>query len=344
VRNAIISGTGGFVPPRVVSNDDLVNEYGIDTSHPWIHKRTGIDTRRYAEEGVCSADLAVPAAKDAVAQAGLELSDLDMIIFCTLSPRHAFPGDGVYLQEMLGLCGDEAKFIPCMDIRNQCSGFLYGLATATAMVRSGGVEHVLVVGAETHSAALDLSTRGRTVSSLFGDGAGAVVVSPTTEDRGIRGWYLGADGRHADKLSQKVWDMRKRPFVNVPEAGGVGVVPADHLYANMEGRTVFKNAIERMIQVLMKACWDQGISDLKQIDLFLFHQANLRINQMVAKMLEIPPEKLVNNIERYGNTTAATIPLLAAEATRNGKLKPGMKVAMVAFGSGFTWGAAIIDW
>ncbi len=282
------------------------------------------------------------AAEKAIAQAGLQKTDIDMILFATLSPKHAFPGDGVYLQEKLGLCA-AGRFIPALDIRNQCSGFLYGLATASSMVQSGMVKHVLLVGGETHSAALDLSTRGRTVASLFGDGAGAVVVSPTTEDRGIRGWYLGADGRYADVLAQKVWDMSKRPYVPTRSEDGVGEVQPEMLWANMDGKLVFKNAVERMIQVFMQACWDQKI-DANDIDLFLFHQANLRINQMVAQMLNIPEHKTVHNIQRYGNTTAATIPLLMAEAVETGRLKPGMKVACVAFGSGFTWGSAIIDW
>lgn len=340
--NAYISGTGGYVPPRVVTNDDLVKDFGIDTSHEWILQRTGIEERRFAEAGVCSADMAVPAAEMALERAGLQKSDLDMIVFATLSPKHAFPGDGVYLQEKLGLCGEGARFIPALDVRNQCSGFLYGLSVATSMVKSGAMKHVLLVGGETHSHALDLSTKGRTVASLFGDGAGAVIVSATEEDRGVRGWYLGADGRYADKLCQKVWDMSRFPYFD-QNPDGTGTVRSDEMWAYMEGRLVFKNAVERMIQVLMTACWDQGIT-LQDIDLFCFHQANLRINQMVAQMLEIPEEKTVHNIQRYGNTTAATIPLLLSEAVETGKLKPGMKVAMVAFGSGFTWGAAIVDW
>ncbi len=340
--NAYIAGTGAYVPPTVVTNDDLRTRYGIETTHDWIVQRTGIEARRFAEEGLCSADLAVPAAEQAIARAGLQKTDIDLIVFCTLSPKHAFPGDGVYLQQKLGLC-EAGRFVGAMDIRNQCSGFLYGLATATSMVQSGMVKHVLVVGAETHSAALDLSTRGRQVASLFGDGAGAVVVSPTTEDRGVRGWYLGADGRYADVLAQRVWDMSKRPYLRVRPEDGVAEVQPEAIWANMDGKLVFKNAVERMVQSFMQACWDQKI-DLKDIDLFLFHQANMRINQMVANLLGIPDDKLVHNIQKYGNTTAATIPLLMAEAVETGRLRPGMKVACVAFGSGFTWGSAVIDW
>jgi 3-oxoacyl-[acyl-carrier-protein] synthase-3 len=341
--NAYISGTGFYVPPRVVTNADLAKDYGIDTTHEWIVQRTGIEERHFAEEGVGTSDLAVPAAEKAIAAAGLQKTDLDMILFATLSPDHAFPGSGVYLQRKLGLCdGDSPKFVPALDIRNQCSGFVYGLATATSMVKSGGAKHVLVVGAETHSAALDLSTDGRTISSLFGDGAGAVVVSATDEDRGIRGWYLGADGRHADVLAQKVWDINKRPFIPL-DAEGVGQVAPDHMWARMDGKLVFRNAVERMIGVLMQACMDQGLTR-DDIDLFLFHQANLRINQYVAQQIGIPEDRVMHNIQRYGNTTAATIPILLAEAVESGRLKRGMKVAMIAFGSGFTWGCAIADW
>lgn len=341
--NAYISGTGFYVPPRVVSNDALAKEYGIDTTHEWIVQRTGIEERRFAEEGVGTSDLAVPAARQAIERAGLVPQDLDMIVFATLSPDHAFPGSGVYLQQKLGLCdGDNAKFVPALDVRNQCSGFVYSLTVASSMVRAGTAKHVLVVGAETHSAALDLSARGRTVASLFGDGAGAVVVSATDEDRGIRGTYLGADGRGADVLSQKVWDIKRRPFIKLDESG-VGQVPPEDIWAQMDGKQVFRNAVERMIGVLMQACADQGLTR-DDIDLFFFHQANLRINQYIAKEIGITEEKLVSNIQRYGNTTAATIPILLAEAEQSGRLKRGMKIAMVAFGSGYTWGAVIADW
>lgn len=341
--NAYISGTGMFVPPRRVTNDDLAKQYGIDTTHEWIVQRTGIEERRYAEEGVGSADLGVEAAKQAIEAAGIQKTDLDMIVFATLSPEHCFPGSGVYLQQKLGLCdGNDAKFVPALDVRNQCSGFLYGLSTATAMVKSGACKHVLVVGAETHSAALDFSTRGRTVASLFGDGAGAVVVSATDEDRGIRSWHLGADGRFADVLTQRIWDIRKRPFIPL-NAEGVGQVQPEMIWAQMDGKLVFRHAVERMMTVLMEACVKNNITG-QDIDLFVFHQANLRINQYLQQHLGIPDDKVVHNIQRFGNTTAATIPMLLAEAERSGKLKRGMKVAMIAFGSGFTWGCAIADW
>jgi 3-oxoacyl-[acyl-carrier-protein] synthase-3 len=326
-----------------VTNDQLRTEYGIDTSHDWILQRTGIEERRYAAEGVGTSDLAVHAAVAALESARLRAHDLDMIIFATLSPEHCFPGSGVYLQQKLGLCdGPNAKFVPAMDVRNQCSGFLYSLGTAAALVRSGVCRHVLVVGAEVHSAALDLTTRGRAVSTLFGDGAGAVVVSATEEDRGIRAWKLGADGRFADALAQHVFDIRKRPFIP-HDSSGVGQVTPEMMFARMDGKVVFKHAVERMITVLMEVLLQARCSGA-DVDLFVFHQANLRINQYIQRELGIPDEKIVHNIERYGNTTAATIPILLAEAEKSGRLRRGMKVAMVAFGSGFTWGAALADW
>jgi 3-oxoacyl-[acyl-carrier-protein] synthase-3 len=345
VPNAYISGTGAFVPERRVTNEDLRSHYGIDTTHDWIVQRTGIEERRFADEGVRTSDLALHAAEAAIASAKIAKTDLDMILFATLSPDRAFPGSGVYLQQKLGLCdGPNAKFVPALDIRNQCSGFLYGLATANAMVRSGSYQHVLVVGAEVHSAAIDLSTRGRNVASLFGDGAGAVVVSRVLdgEDRGIRSCRLGADGRHADALSQPIWDIGRRPFIP-QNADGVGQVDPSMMWAHMQGKLVFKNAVERMMTVLVEACMEAKCTGA-DIDLFFFHQANLRINQFIQGQLAIPDEKVVANIQRYGNTTAATIPLLLDEAARSGRLRPGMKIAMVAFGSGFTWGAAIADW
>jgi 3-oxoacyl-[acyl-carrier-protein] synthase-3 len=244
--------------------------------------------------------------------------------------------------QRLGLCeGDNPKFVPSLDIRNQCSGFVYGLATAASFVQAGRANHVLVIGSETHSAALDMSTRGRTVTSLFGDGAGAIVVSAIEQDRGVRKWFLGSDGRFSDALKLPIWDIRKRPYIKVNERGN-GEVPPEMLWPQMDGKAVFKNAVERMCMCLLQACWDMQLST-NDIDLFLFHQANMRINQYVADQLGIPQEKLVHNIHKYGNTTAATLPLLMAEAQRDGKLKRGMRVALVAFGAGFTWGSIIID-
>ncbi|MDX1503309.1 MAG: beta-ketoacyl-ACP synthase III [Thermoanaerobaculia bacterium] len=342
-RFAYISGTGSYTPPRQVSNEQLGTVYGVEVPDRWIRRRTGIESRRFAEPGVGSAEMGAHAARAALDQAGLEARDLDLIIVATLSPEHAFPGSGVYLQRRLGLCeGESATFVPALDVRNQCSGFLYGLSVATAQVRAGMARHVLLVGAETHSAAMDFSKRGRAVTSLFGDAAGAAIVSATSEDRGVRDCRLGADGRHADALAQKVWDIRERPFIPVDERGLGRIDPAS-LWPAMDGATVFKHAVTRMSRALKELCERAGIG-LDELDLVFFHQANLRINEAVGKRLGIPEEKMPHNIERFGNTTAATIPLLLAETTRDGRLRRGHKIALVTFGSGFTWGAALIDW
>lgn len=342
--NAYISGVAMNIPDNVVTNDDLREKYGIDTTHEWVVQRTGIEARCYAPDGVGPDELAVPAAQKAIERAGLKPWDIDMILFATLSPKWHFPGSGVLLQRRLGLCeGENARFVPAMDLRNQCSGFIYGLATASSMVQSGGCKHVLVVGSEVHSAGMDFTTRGRTVTTLFGDAAGAAVVSATDEDRGMRGWWLGADGRYADALKMEVFDFAKRPFVALESKDGDGRISPEVLWPQMEGKVVFKHAVERMGQVITNACKEKNIA-IGDIDLFLFHQANMRINQYVANQLGIPDSKLIHNIHKYGNTTAATIPTLMAEAVETGRLKPGMKVAMVAFGAGFTWGAALMDW
>jgi len=341
VPNAYISGTGFFVPDDVVTNDDLRDRFGIDTNDEWIRKRTGIQERRFAPDGMGTADMGAKACEMALEAAGIDKKDVGMIVLATLSPDRVFPGSGVFVQRQLGFA-DTGNLVPCLDIRNQCSGFLYGLATGASMVQAGNAKHVLVVGAECHSHALDLSTRGRTVASLFGDGAGAVVISATDQDRGLRRYTLGADGRFAETLWQPVWDIRRFPFIPQDEDGN-GIVAPDMMWAQMDGRQVFRHAVEKMITSLMKVCWEEKV-DTKDIDLFLFHQANLRINEYVQKQMNIPDDKVFNNIMRYGNTTAGTIPILMAEAERKGILKPGMKVGLAAFGSGFTWGAALLDW
>jgi 3-oxoacyl-[acyl-carrier-protein] synthase-3 len=339
--NAYISGTGFFAPPRVVRNDELRTAYGIDTSDEWIQQRSGIKERRFADAGVNCSDLAVHASEQAIQRAGLQKTDIDMIVFCTLSPDQMFPGTGVYLQRKLGLC-DVGRFIPCLDVRNQCSGFLYGLSAATALVQNGSYRNVLLVGAEVHSSALDLSTRGRAVSVLFGDAAGAVVVSATDENRGVRGTYLGADGRFADALSMKVWNIGHRPFIPL-NADGTGRVDPLTMYPQMDGKVVFKNAVERMLTVLAEGLQKHDLTP-NDVDLFCFHQANLRINDFIREQMNVPAGKVINNIERYGNTTAATLPSLLFEAESSGRLRRGMKVVLVAFGAGFTWGCSVIDW
>lgn len=338
-----IIGTGSYVPPRVVTNEDLATVYGIDTTDEWIVRRTGVHERRFAEAGVRTSDLALHACRSALDAAGLDAHEVDLIVACTLSPDRAFPGIGVEIQRGLGLPDEErGAYPPAVDLRAQCSGFLYGLAHAKAAIVSEMADTVLLVGAEVHSAALDLSTRGRTVASLFGDGAGAVVLSRDDATGGVSTVVLHADGRYADELTQPVWDMSARPFIGLDDEG-VGQVPPEQLYAHMNGPLVFKHAVIRMGEVLQELCVKEEI-EIGDIDLFFFHQANQRINQLIAHQFELPPEKVPFNIDRFGNTTAATIPLLIDEAVRNGTLQPGMTVAMIAFGSGFTWGGAIVRW
>lgn len=343
LRNAVIIGTGSYVPPEVITNDDLVARFGVDTDDAWIRSRTGVQARRFAAEGVGTAALGAEAARRALDAAGLQPWDVDLIVAATLSPDRAFPGIGVQIQELLGIPDDvRGSFTPCLDVRNQCSGFLYALSHAVAVVRAGMAERVLVVGAEVHSSALDLTTRGRAVASLFGDGAGAVVVAASDGDAGFRDIVLGADGRYVEALCQDVWNIGNKPFI-ARDGEGNGVIPPAQMYAHMNGPLVFKHAVQRMMDALHQVCAASS-TELADVDLFLFHQANLRINTQVQQLLEIPEHKVLHNIQRYGNTTAATIPLLLDEAVRTGRLEAGHKVAMVAFGSGFTWGAARLDW
>ncbi len=342
MKRAAILGTGFYVPPEVVTNDELAQRWQIDTTDEWIQRRTGIQERHFAQPGVGTADLAYQASTRALAAAGVGADELDLIVLATLSPEWCFPGSGVLLQRLLSQDLDQPAFVPALDVRNQCSGFLYGLSTGAAWIQGGAAQRVLVVGAETHSHALDLSTRGRTVATLFGDGAGAVVLGATDENRGVLDFQLGADGHHAEVLCQRVWDITQRPYIPT-DAEGRGVVEPEMLWAHMDGRTVFRHATQRMVEVLTSLCTRQGMRP-DQLDLVLFHQANRRINEHVAHKLGLTAAQVPHNIDRYGNTTAATLPILLAEAEQSGTLKPGMRIALVAFGSGFTWGAALVDW
>ena len=331
---ARITGTGMYVPDRVVTNDDLAKR--MDTSDEWIRQRTGIGERRWVEEGQGPVDLAENASRQALASAGLEPEDIDCILLGTLSPQADFPGTSFFLQEALGL-----EDTPCMDVRAQCSGFLYALQLADGLVCSQKYRRILVVGCEVHSTGIDISTRGRDVSVIFGDGAGAVVVEANADDADpseILELRLHAEGKHARRL----W----------VESPGSGLTPARlthemiddaRVFPHMEGRFVFKHAVTRMPEVMLETL-DAASVKLADVDLFLFHQANLRINEFVAQKLEIPPEKVFNNIERYGNCSAGSIPMLLAEAERSGRLERGQLVSATAFGSGFSWASALIRW
>ncbi len=326
-----ILGIGHYVPSKVVTNDDLAKM--MQTSDEWIVQRTGIKERRFVEHsGIGASDLAVPATKMALEHAGLASEkDIDAIIFATLSPDHNFPGSGCFLGHKLGLPG-----VPALDVRNQCTGFLYGLSVADAWVRAGVYRHVLLVGAEVHSTGIELADRGRDVAVLFGDGAGAAIIGAATgPDQGLKSLELHADGAGAKDL----W-LEAPASAYDPRLTKEMLDEGKHFPA-MNGKQVFRWAVEKMPEVSASVLGKAGVTP-DRIDLFVPHQANLRINQMVAAKLGIPEAKCVANIEKYGNTTAATIPLGLSEAWRDGRCQRGSNVLFAAFGSGYTWGAAVL--
>lgn len=332
-RSEII-GVGSYTPPQVYTNFDL--EKMMDTTDEWIQQRTGIVERRWVDKSVGTSDLALHASLKAIEQAGIDKKDLDMIIFATLSPDHDFPGTGCFLQAKLGV-----PEISVLDIRQQCTGFIYGLSIADKFIQSGTHKNILVVGAEVHSKGLDRTPNGRNVAVLFGDGAGACVVSrkelvDEKKDSRIITTHLYADGTHAKEL----WIPAPGNAFDVDARLTKEMLDEGLHYPQMNGKTVFVHATKRMAECLMTACKEANVS-LSDIDCFLFHQANLRINSKVAEMLGIPEEKVFNTIQKYGNTTAATIPLGMDDAMKAGVLKKGMLVASAAFGSGFTWASAI---
>ncbi|HEX7704091.1 MAG TPA: beta-ketoacyl-ACP synthase III [Kofleriaceae bacterium] len=330
-RSRII-GIGMAVPSNVVTNHDLAAK--METTHEWIVERTGIEERRWVEPGETGAGLAAKASREALARAGLEADQLDLIIYATLSPDVYFPGTGVFLQRELGI---GHKGIPCLDIRQQCTGFIYGLSIADAYIRTGNFKHVLVVGSEIHSTGLDVTTRGRDVTVIFGDGAGAVVLGVATDDKHmLLSTHIHADGTEAEILWTETPASRNHPRLSNED------LEAGKQYPVMKGKNVFKHAVTRMPQAIMEGMMANGIKSISDIDMVIPHQANLRINQMVAQLIGLPPEKMHNNIQKYGNTTAATIPICMHEAIELGKIKPGDLVCLVAFGAGLTWGSAFL--
>jgi 3-oxoacyl-[acyl-carrier-protein] synthase-3 len=327
-----ITGVGKFLPPQVIKNSDL--EKLMNTSDDWIKQRTGIEERRWAEPGMTVAGLGFEAAKQALLDAGKKPEDVDAIIFATLSPDHFFPGSGVLLQKML--C--EKKTVPALDVRNQCSGFLYSLSIADSWIKCENYKCVLVVGAEIHSTGLDKSPEGRDIGVLFGDGAGAVIVEPSFDEGSILTTVLHSEGEFADKLWTPSPSSSEFPRL---QKGTMEI--GQKFFPTMDGKFVFKHAVTRMCEVLGEACV-KGKVNLSDIDFVLAHQANLRINLMVLETLKIPSHKTLNTLQKYGNTTAATLPIGMQEAKAEGLLKKGDLVAMVAFGSGFTWGASLMKW
>ena len=326
-----ILGIGHYVPTKVVTNADLAKL--MTTSDEWIAQRTGIKERRFIEHsGIGASDLALEATKMALEHAGLASEkDIDAIIFATLSPDHNFPGAGCFLGHKLGLPG-----VPALDVRNQCSGFLYGLSVADAWVRAGVYKRVLLVGAEVHSTGIELNDRGRDVAVLFGDGAGAAIIGAATEpDQGLSAIELHADGSGAKDL----W-VEAPASAYIPRLNQEMLDEGKHFPA-MNGKQVFRWATEQMPAVARSVLDKAGVA-ASDIDLFVPHQANLRINQFVGQKLGIPEEKTVANITKYGNTTAATIPLGLSEAWREGRCGRGSNILLAAFGSGYTWGAAVL--
>jgi 3-oxoacyl-[acyl-carrier-protein] synthase-3 len=329
-----ITGTGMCVPERVVTNADL--ETVMDTSDEWIRQRSGIEERRHVSEGETPASLAEAAARRALHNAGLEPAEVSCIVVATLSSHAEFPGTSFFLQDALKIDG-----VPCFDLRAQCSGFLYALAVVNGLVRSGQFERVLLVGCEVHSTGLDFSTRGRDVTALFGDGAGAVVVEANrdpSDASDVLSVRIHAEGRHARKL----WCEGPGSAV-YPERLTPAMLDEGRHYPKMEGRFVFKHAVTRMPEVLHEALEAAGVK-FGDVGWFLFHQANLRINEFVADRLGVPKEKTYGNIHKFGNCSAASIPMLLAELDEQGSLARGQLVSLTGFGAGFSWGSAVLRW
>lgn len=332
MKYARITGTGFYVPPKVITNFDLEKIY--DTSDEWIVERSGIKERRYIdwetkEEG--PADLALPAVQMALKNAGYHFEDMDLCIFATLSPEAYFPGSGCFLQALVS----PESTIPMLDIRMQCSGFLYGMSIAEMYIKAGKYQKILLVGSEVQSTTLDLRrNEGRAVGVLFGDGAGAVVIEATDEPSGILSTHLYTQGKYAQSLWVPEPTTKRRPKVN-PNMEG--------LYPQMNGREVFKHAVTRMTESILEACKTQNWTP-EEVNVFLIHQANARIIEAIAKQLAQPIEKFFINIHKYGNTTAATIPICMHEALEQNFMKKGDKVIVATFGSGFTWGSAALIW
>lgn len=344
-----IAGIGMYVPDNVVSNQDLTRY--METSDEWIQERTGIKERRYAHRTQeTTTTMGVEAAKIAIERAGISAQDIDFIVFATLSPDYYFPGCGVLVQRAMKM-----KEIGALDVRNQCSGFVYALSVADQFIRGGMYRNVLVIGSEKHSFGLDFSTRGRNVSVIFGDGAGAVVLQPTENDnQGILSTHLHSDGESAEILAMynpgthaNYWSDQKLADFNEADIADMfmshEMIDKAQNFPFMDGPSVFKKAVVKFPEVIMEALTANGYqpADLRML---IPHQANLRIAQFVQQKLGLSDDQVYNNIQRYGNTTAASIPLALCEAWQAGKIKDGDLVCLAAFGSGFTWASALLRW
>ncbi len=331
-----IAGLGSYVPENVVTNDDLSEI--MDTNDAWIQERTGIKERRHIKkgDGNSTAVMGVKAAKIALERAKVSKDDVDLIVFATLSPDYYFPGCGVQVQEMLDI-----HTCPALDVRNQCSGFIYALSVADQFIKTGMYKNVLVIGSENHSGGLDFTDRGRSVSVIFGDGAGAAVLTRSNHNaQGILSTHLHSEGKHAKELSLAgPSTMHWVPEIIAENPQGDNIP----YYPYMNGQFVFKNAIQRFSEVIMEGLKANGL-EVKDIDMLIPHQANLRISQFIQQKLQLKDSQVFNNIQKYGNTTAASIPIALTEAWEEGKIKEGDIVVLAAFGSGFTWASAIMEW
>lgn len=328
-----IAGTGSYTPDRVISNAELAKL--LDTTPHWIEDRSGIAERRWVTGATTTSDLAYEASTRAMATAGVEADDLDMILLATISPDHDFPGTASFLQAKLDVPG-----IPAIDVRQQCSGFLYALSMADLYIRAGQAATVLVVGAEIHSKGLDISPKGRDISILFGDGAGAMVLQaiddPSAEQSQIYSTHIHSDGTGAKALwAEAPGQARAGHRITVED------IRAGRHFPTMDGRRIFMNAVKRMPESVYEALETNG-AKLDEVDWFFFHQANLRINEAVARRLEIDEQKVFNTIQRFANTTAATIPLGIDTAVQEKALQRGQLIALSAFGAGYTWGSSLI--
>lgn len=327
---SIITGTGHFVPPKVVTNFDL--EKIMNTTDEWIRQRSGIVERHYVEPGVGSSDLGYEAALHAIENAKIDKSEIDFIIAATLSPDNYFPGIGVLIQAKLGLTG-----IGALDVRNQCTGFIYALSVADQYIRTHTYKKILVVAAEVQTSNIDYSDEGRDIAVLFGDGGAAVILEPNDKNdgRGVLSTHLFSDGNYASDLWMEKPSPKDNPTFRKE------YIDEKRYYPSMNGRNVFKNASEKMPEVVKIALEENGLT-IDDVDHLIPHQANDRISMMVAKILRIPVEKVIRNIDRMGNTTAASIPIALDEALKSGRIKEGDTVVLTAFGSGYTWGSAVI--
>jgi len=347
-----IAGIGHYVPERIVTNHELSKF--MDTTDEWIQERTGIKERRYGKKHKeTTTTMAAEAAQVAIKRAGIDKNDVDFIIFATLSPDYYFPGCGVLLQREMGITNSACG---ALDIRNQCSGFIYALSIADQFIKTGVYKNILVVGSEMHSMGLDFTTTGRNVTVIFGDGAGAAVLQASSvEGKGILTTKLHADGTHAEMLSfinpgchggYYDQELEKFGYPDV-EFGGLFITQKmldDHMtFPYMDGQFVFKLAVQKFPEVILEALNSVGLSK-SDINMLIPHQANLRISQFVQRSLGLKDEQVWNNIQKYGNTTAASIPIALSEAWEAGKINEGDLVCLAAFGSGFTWGSAVIRW